>query len=72
MLNKKSNLTYDQVRERYEHFRARCLENNSTIKKEKGCTQSLYGVKGKCVLNIVPKDNKPSFVMDPKCKIKKK
>ena len=24
MLKKKSNLTYEQVRERYEHFRARC------------------------------------------------
>lgn len=72
MLNKKSNLTYEQVRERYEHFRARCLENKTNSRKEKGCTKSLYGVKGKCVLNIVPKDNKQSFVMDPKCKIKKK
>ena len=26
MLNKKSGLTYDQVRERYEHFRARCTQ----------------------------------------------
>ena len=24
MLNKKSNLSYDEVRERYENFRARC------------------------------------------------
>jgi len=72
MLNKKSNLTYEQVRERYEHFRARCLEKKTNSKKEKGCTKSLYGIKGKCVLNIVPKDNKQSFVMDPKCKIKKK
>ena len=24
MLNKKSNLSYNDVRERYEHFRARC------------------------------------------------
>ena len=27
MLHKKSNLSFDQVRERYEHFRARCIKN---------------------------------------------
>ena len=40
----KSNLTYDDVRERYEHFRARCSSNsnrakifkyNKTLKREK-------------------------------------
>jgi hypothetical protein len=74
MLGKKSNLTYEMVRDRYEHFRSRCLKDNEMMtKKETGCTKSLYGVKGKCVLNIVPKDtNTPSFKMDPKCKIKKK
>ena len=30
MLNKKSGLTYEQVRERYEHFRARCTEDVDT------------------------------------------
>ena len=66
MLKKKSGLTYCQVRERYEHFRSRCTEdeekkklfnfNNkkSKKKKEKGCTEPLYGKKAKCVLNIVP------------------
>ena len=69
MLNKKGNLTYDQVRDRYEHFRARCLAQKT---KESGCNKSLYGVKGKCVLNIVPKDStQDSFKMDPKCKITK-
>ncbi len=77
MLGKKSNLTYEMVRDRYEHFRSRCLnENEIKIKhtnKESGCTESLYGVKGKCVLNIVPKtDKSKSFKMDPKCKIKRK
>lgn len=70
MLNKKSKLNYEQVRDRYEHFRARCL--NTKSKAEKGCTDSLYGVKGKCEINIIPKNNKDSFKMDPKCKIKKK
>lgn len=75
MLGKKSNLTYEMVRDRYEHFRSRCLtETNSKndSKKEKGCTKSLYGVKGKCVLNIVPKTSQiNSFNIDPKCKIRK-
>lgn len=75
MLGKKSNLTYDMVRDRYEHFRSRCLNSNEIKNKNKetGCTESLYGVKGKCVLNIVPKNvNTNSFKMDPKCKIKRK
>ena len=39
MLNKKSNLTYCQVRENYEHFRSRCTEEKPKLfnytKKEK-------------------------------------
>ena len=66
MLNKKSNLTYEEVRNRYEHFRARCANPKKnkifpfrkTQKKEKGCTESLYGKKSKCVLKIVPQDEK--------------
>ena len=75
MLGKKSGLCYEEVRDRYEHFRSRCIESkDSTIntKIEKGCTEPLYGVKSKCVLNIVPKDNRiNSFKMDPKCILKK-
>jgi hypothetical protein len=71
MLDKKSNLTYEMVRDRYEHFRSRCLNSKEVAKtKETGCTKSLYGLKGKCVLNIVPKtSSKQSFKMDPLCKI---
>ena len=73
MLGKNSGLSYNQVRDRYEHFRARCLNNDEIVKIEKGCTDSLYGLKGKCVLNIVPKKSKKeSFIMDPKCVIKRK
>jgi len=73
MLNKKSNLTYDQVRDRYENFRSRCFDTKSNSKVEKGCTKSLYGLKGKCVLNIVPKNVRcNSIIIDPKCKVKKK
>ena len=76
-LGKKSGLSYEQVRDRYESFRSRCLNDVKTKKtevtKEKGCTDPLYGVKSKCVLNIIPKNSKKeSLTIDEKCKIKNK
>jgi len=74
MLDKVSGLCYEDVRDRFEHFRSRCLENPKKLKEynHKGCTEPLYGVKSKCVLNIVPKDNRiSSFKMDPKCILSK-
>jgi hypothetical protein len=78
MLGKNSHLTYCDVRERYEHFRSRCTEekpkiftfkNSKTRKnKEKGCTEPLYGKKSKCIINIVPQEDKTAtFQMDKKC-----
>jgi len=78
MLHKKSGLSYCDVRERYEHFRSRCTEEKPTIfkfkkmqtrrKKETGCTEPLYGKKSKCVINIVPQEDKSAtFKMDKKC-----
>jgi hypothetical protein len=79
MLKKKSHLTYCDVRERYEHFRSRCTEEKPKVftfkraktlknKKEKGCTEPLYGKKSKCVINIVPQEDKSAtFKMDKKC-----
>ena len=82
MLKKKSNLTYCDVRERYEHFRARCTEEKPVIfkytknvktkknkkEKEKGCTEPLYGKKSKCIINIVPQEEKgASLQIDKKC-----
>jgi len=81
MLKKNSGLSYEDVRERYEHFRARCaksyrkLTNESiklikrkTAKKEKGCTVPLYGEKSKCILKIVPHDTKcETLQIDNKC-----
>lgn len=81
MLGKHSGLKYCDVRERYEHFRARCTTEkkfsqnkiNITIKKtkkkkEKGCTEPLYGKKSKCIVKIVPNDVKgKTFQMDKKC-----
>ena len=72
-LGKKSNLSYEEVRERYEYFRSRCLNNPKVKEINKGCTESLYGIKSKCIINIVPKDSKQeTFKMDKKCKFTKK
>tara|TARA_Y100000389_G_scaffold204896_1_gene260588 strand:+ start:17329 stop:17913 length:585 start_codon:yes stop_codon:yes gene_type:complete len=73
MLGKNSGLTYCDVRERYEHFRARCIKENKfkfkkTQKKEKGCTDPLYGKKAKCIMKIVPYDQKcKTLDIDKKC-----
>jgi hypothetical protein len=66
LLGKTSGLSYCDVRERYEHFRARCTDDpkprmikpkNKTKKRgHKGCTEPLYGKYSKCVLKIVPQD----------------
>lgn len=82
MLDKKSGLSYCDVRERYEHFRARCVDKkpkvypkfSKTLKNrkekdvEKGCTEPLYGEKARCILNIVPQEQKgESLQIDEKC-----
>ena len=87
MLNKNSGLTYDDVRERYEHFRARCVKplkrfrSRCTKKKtsaktgtvkDKGCVVPLYGNKAKCVLKIIPQDVKCETLQIDKSCIKRK
>ena len=82
MLHKKSNLTYDQVRDRYEDFRSRCTfgekkkkktRRKKKKKKEDGCTKPLYGKKSKCLIRIVPSDNKAKTLkVDKKCIKKRK
>ena len=78
MLKKTSGLSYCDVRERYEHFRSRCTEEkprifkfNKTRKgnhKEKGCTEPLYGKKAKCIIKIIPQDEKcKTLQIDKKC-----
>lgn len=72
MLNKKSNLTYNQVRETYEHFRARCNKTIKIIKKENGCVEPLHGKKSKCIIKIVPQKTKcKTFFVSSKCKTKR-
>ncbi len=79
LLGKTSGLSYCDVRERYEHFRARCTDDpnpriatlNKTKKnknKHKGCTEPLYGKDSKCVLKIVPQDAATETLsIDEKC-----
>ena len=88
MLKKRSGLSFCDVRERYEHFRSRCTEDetdkrifnlkqtkklakNSKSKSksgERGCTTPLYGKKSKCIIKIVPKEEKcETFQIDKKC-----
>ena len=83
MLGKKSGLNYEQIRERYEHFRSRCTldeaiekvrtnkkknKTKKTSRQEKGCTKALYGKKSKCVMQIVPNDSKiKSLSIDKEC-----
>jgi hypothetical protein len=75
MLHKKSGLSFEEVRERYEHFRARCtIETSQKCNSinEIGCVDPLYGKKSKCVLHIVPEEQKcETFIMDKSC-IKKR
>ena len=75
MLGKKSGLTYCDIRERYEHFRAHCttqkpklFDFSKTRKKENGCTVPLYGKKSKCIIKIVPQEEKcKTLQIDNKC-----
>jgi hypothetical protein len=81
MLKKKSGLSYCDVRERYEHFRSRCTEEKPIIfkykklqtrknkgKKEKGCSEPLYGQKSKCIIKIVPQNETgQTMQIDKKC-----
>ena len=82
MLKKKSGLSYCDIRERYEHFRSRCTQDEESKrlfkfdknkkslknKKEKGCTEPLYGKKAKCIINIVPQTYRgKTLKIDNKC-----
>ena len=41
------------------------IKNKTRKKKEKGCTEPLYGKKSKCIIKIVPQSKKAvSFQMD--------
>ena len=78
MLGKKSNISFNKVKETYEQFRSRCIDDKNVsvckeLKYEKGCITPFYGKKTKCVLEIVPtKSKKKSFNINSSCMIKRK
>ena len=74
LLGKNSGLTYCEVRDNYEHFRSRCTIDKPKVfdytkkNKEKGCTTPMYGKKSKCIINIVPQEEKcKTFNIDKRC-----
>jgi len=68
MLGKRSGLSYEEVKDRYEHFRARCLTEPVKKSIENGCVKPLYGKKSKCVMKIVPYDVKcETLVINKDC-----
>ena len=74
MLGKNSGLTYCEVRDNYEHFRSRCTVDKPKLfkytkkNKEKGCTTPMYGKKSKCIIKIVPQEEKcKTFNIDKRC-----
>jgi hypothetical protein len=49
-------------------FKGKKIGTRNKRNKEKGCTEPLYGKKSKCVINIVPQEDKiATFQMDKKC-----
>ena len=81
MLKKKSGLTYCQVRDRYENFRARCTQKKPLLfkvnkhnksSKERGCTEPLHGKKARCIIKIVPQESKcKTFQVNKQCEKKR-
>lgn len=73
---------YEEVRHKYEMFRAKCLSNEQKEelrihKQELGCIRPLHnGERGKCVINIVPNTGNEKqtnhIIVDDRCKPNKK
>lgn len=71
MLGKPKYLTYEQIRDRYEMFRAKCNSSTETpinTRFETGCTRPNNNIKSQSVINIVPlRINRETFIIDKKC-----
>ena len=70
----KTSPPFEEIRDKYEMLRAKCLSNEEKMKltsenKELGCLRPKYnGERGKCILQIVPADTPvPGFIIDEKC-----
>ena len=71
-LDKKKDIKYEDCRDFYEQFRARCGKPKGA--KHGGCFEPFHsGIKSKTVLRIIPRDSKePTLDVDEKCLSKKK
>lgn len=69
MLGKPKYLTYEQVRDKFELFRAKCINDTPTIPIHKtGCIQPLNNIKSQSIIHIVPlKENQESLIIDRRC-----
>ena len=71
-LGKKKYKTFEEVRETYNHFRAKCTQLSTNSSKESGCILPVNNIKAQCVIHIIPmKPNQESFIIDKKCIPKK-
>jgi len=65
--------TFEQVRHRYEAFRAQCAPATQVRASiEQGCVEPLHKkAKGRCVINVVPQSTAvtSSVVVDPQCRL---
>ena len=75
MLNKPVFENFSFVRDRYEMFRARCVNETPLLprKMENGCLTPLYGMRSKAIICIVPiTSKKDGFQIDKRCLVRRK
>ena len=69
MLGKQKYLTYEAVRDKFELFRAKCVDETPTIPLHKtGCIKPLNNIQSQSVIHIVPmKNGQESLIIDRRC-----
>ena len=61
--------TKTQKVKRFKMDKKKVCKSSNKTKKEMGCTNPINGIKSKCLITIVPKnDKRETFKMDPRCK----
>jgi hypothetical protein len=66
--NQKEQDEKEQDEKEQEEEKDKKKEGANENGKEKGCTEPLYGEKSKCVLKIIPENERgPTFTIDNKC-----
>ena len=74
MLDKPQSPPFEEIRDRYEGFRSRCMSDEQKkellkVQVELGCVRPLHnGTKAKCAISIVPYNSViPNFQVDGNC-----